>query len=124
MRAGSLRHLVEIQERSTSHEPTYGGQVETWTTIATPYAAIRPLSGRELLANDGVQAERTHEVELRFMEGITAAHRVKFGARIFDIAQVLDVEERARTLRLQCHEGLDQGIGRWARPSTSKASPS
>lgn len=109
MRAGALRHMVEIQVRATAHEPTYGGQVSTWTTIGRTYAGIRPLSGAEIVAAEALQVKRTHEIELRFFASLTAAHRIKYGTRIFDIEAPLDDEERGRTLKVMACEGLTQG---------------
>ena len=46
MQAGYLRKRVTIQQRSTVTD-TFGGQSTSWVDIATVYAEITPMSGRE-----------------------------------------------------------------------------
>lgn len=110
MRAGQLNKIIDIQQRSTSQDDA-GQQVRTWTTfVAGVYARIRPLSSRELLNAAAVQNEATHEVEIRYIEGVTGAMRVKFGTRYFQIVgQPRDIEERNRKLVLMCSEGVNDG---------------
>jgi len=49
--AGTLRHLVLIEQKTAgTPDPVTGEAPVTWTTFATTYAAIEPLSGREFLA--------------------------------------------------------------------------
>jgi len=54
---------------------------------------------------DRPNALTSHEVTLRYLPGITTAHRVKFGSRILPIAGFRNVDERNRVLELDCTEG-------------------
>jgi len=103
MRAGNLRHKLEIQENTPTRNAV-GEEVDSWTTVATVWASIEPLSGVELLNAQQVAAETTVRIGLRYRSGVTAAHRIKFGARIFDINVVSNVGERNRELQLLCKE--------------------
>ena len=103
MNAGSLRHRITIQS-VTETEDTFGGTTEVWGTHATVWASIEPLSGRELLQAQQVQAEVTHRVRCRYVSGVTSKMRVLYGARYFNIITPINPEERNRELALMCKE--------------------
>ena len=63
MRAGTLRHRLTIQERSSTAD-AYGGQVETWTDLKTVYGAIWPLRGQEYLANKQVETSQGYKIDI------------------------------------------------------------
>ncbi len=103
MRSGRLRHRVTIQSRSATMDAA-GGQPDTWTDVATVWAGVEPLSGREYLAASANNAEVTHKVTMRHRDGVTAAQRLAFGIRRFDILAVMDRDERGVELTLMCRE--------------------
>lgn len=106
--AGELRKRITIQQRSGSTQDGFGSPITTWGTYATVWAAVRPLSGRELIAAQAVQSEISHQVTLRYRSGITTAMRVLFGSRIFNITAVLDENEAHEKITLLCTEGLNE----------------
>ena len=93
MKAGTLRHYIEIQARavtlSAAGEPT-----GTWSTSKYAWASITPIRGLEYFSARQEQAAVTHRVRIRYVSGITAEMRVKFGSRYFDIISVLNMGER------------------------------
>jgi SPP1 family predicted phage head-tail adaptor len=100
MRAGRLRHRVVVE---TPTEDINGGAT-TWAPLATVYAGVEPITGREYFGAQQVQAEITHRVVMRYTAGVTAKHRVRFGARVFDIRAAINRDERNRELELLCVE--------------------
>lgn len=106
MRAGKLRHRVTIQSPpSTRNE--YGEEEQDsddWTTFARVWAAVIPLSGRELWNAQQVQGDVTHRVEIRYLQGINPKMRVKFGERFLNIASVMNLDERNVEMHLMCME--------------------
>lgn len=109
MRAGKLRHLIDIEQRSTGQDVA-GQQLGTWTPVVSRiYANVKPVRTEEPLNAAALRGRVTHEVELRYRAGVTAAMRVKFGTRYFDIIGVRDTEERHRQLFLDCVEGMSDG---------------
>lgn len=109
MRAGSLRHRVNLQTRSATADG-FGEPAQTWTTThANLPASVEPLVGREMIAAQAVQAPVTHRVRLRYVAGVEAAQRVLFGSRVLDVHTALNRDERNRELELMCSEGLTQG---------------
>lgn len=110
MRAGTLRHRLTIESPVESSD-SMGGSTITWNAIGTVWGALSPLSGRELLQAQGVQAETTHRAVMRYMWGVSAKCRIIFGSRVFRItAPPRDTDERHRELILDCIEVASEAI--------------
>jgi SPP1 family predicted phage head-tail adaptor len=82
--AGERNKQIAIQEKAISTD-SIGNQTETWHTIATVWAAIQPLSGREYWAARQVNAETTTKVTILYRRGVTAEHRILYGSRVFEL---------------------------------------
>lgn len=98
MRAGLLKHRIEIQV-ATKTADAAGTLVETWATVAANWwADIRPVRAREFVQQGQVQSDITHTVQMRYFSGFTSRHRILWGARIFNVVgQPINVNERGRT---------------------------
>lgn len=113
-KAGDMRHKIDIQQRSTTQD-SFGGQSQTWTNVATGiWADIQPLSGREIMAAEAVQAEVSHTITIRYKASFddpvaVAAMRAVYGSRIFNISAKINVDERNRIIQLSANEGLNKG---------------
>jgi SPP1 family predicted phage head-tail adaptor len=105
MMAGALRHRVAIEQVAATGDG-YGGRTESWTVLATVWAAVEPLSGREYFQAQQAQAKVTHKVTMRYRSGVTPGMRVKHGSRYFGIVSVLDTGEKNRELVLMCEEAV------------------
>jgi len=103
MRIGELRHRVTIQS-ATETQDSYGQAVLSFSTLATRWASIEQLSGREFFDASKVAAEVTHRVRIRYMTGITPKMRVVYGSRTFEIVAITNPEERNIALDLLCKE--------------------
>ena len=102
MRAGELRHRVELQEKTETQ--TALGVTETWRTVATLWADVRDLAGREYYAAAQTQTEVTTRVRIRYRAGVTPAWRLLHGARTLEIRSVIDPDGRRRELQLMCKD--------------------
>lgn len=105
MRAGLLRHKVTIQT-ATETQDAIGQRVSTWAALATRWAAIEPMTGREYHGSEALQSEVTHKIRLRHVEDVTAKMRVIYGSRTFEIISAINVGERDKQLHLMCREEL------------------
>lgn len=103
MRAGRLRHRVTIQQKTVSQDG-YGAEVITWADVATVWASVEPLRGREFLDTRREGAEVSTRIVIRYRAGIVPEMRVTFGDHVYDLLSVVHVEERARELQLMCKE--------------------
>jgi SPP1 family predicted phage head-tail adaptor len=113
MQAGLLRKRVTLQRRDVAVD-SYGGQVTSWTDIATVSAEITPLSGRELFAAQAVQSEVSHRITVRYQPLLAnpqtvAAMRAVYNGRFFNIHASVNDEERNRQITLFASEGLNNG---------------
>lgn len=113
MRAGTLRHTVSIQSRSSTIDAV-GDISDSWSTVISARAEIRPLNARELFAAQATQSEVTHQITVRYRPElaapkVAATYRVLFGSRVFDIHGVMNIDERNREIRMLCSEGLSDG---------------
>ncbi len=108
VRAGDFNRRISIQQRSTAPD-SFGQASQTWTELIACWARLEPLSGRELLSAQAINAEVTHLVEIFYRPTVTAAMRVVYQGRIFNIQSVIDPDMAHVSLELLCSEGLNQG---------------
>lgn len=108
MKIGDLRHRVTLESKSVTRDG-YGGEVETWSTVATCWAAVEPLVGREFLEGRRLEAEVNTRIRIRYRSGVVPGMRITWGSHTYDIEAVQEVESRRRELRLMCREwGVDR----------------
>ena len=103
MKAGSLRHRVTIQQLTIT-QGTAGEVIEGWSDVATVYAAVEPLSGREFWQAQQVAAESQIRVRIRYRAGLDTTMRVIHDVRTLEILSIVDPEERHAELQLMCRE--------------------
>jgi len=104
MRAGQLRHRVTI-EQVTETQDSYGGVTETWSTLATVWAAIEPITGREKFASGGDVrfAENEVQIRMRYRSDVTPKMRLTDdGGTVYNIRAVLNRWGVDRELLLRC----------------------
>lgn len=109
MRAGRLRHRIEIQQlmsATTASGMSAGEQIWSDESLMKIWAGIEPLRGTQFVAMKGVQADITHRVILRYTSEITPKHRIKYRDRIFEIDSIINPDERKILLELMCREKI------------------
>lgn len=97
-RIGDLKHRMRL-EHPVSVPDGAGGATISYGLLAELWCELRPRSGGEQGAGEGVQANLAYEVWLRWRSGITTEMRFVLGARVFDIIAVIDIAERRRWLK-------------------------
>lgn len=118
MRAGSLRRRVKIQVRSSSQD-SYGQALSTWTDVLTDVpASLEPLAGREREIAHAIHPGVDTRITLRYhaqlaSPSLAASYRVAYDnagvTRLFNVAAVMNLEERNRTIEMMATEGLNEG---------------
>lgn len=103
MRAGRLRDRITIQQVAETRSGS-GAITETWSDVATVWAAVEGLSGREFWAAQQVNAEGSLRITIRYLAGIVPKMRALFGTRVFDIQAATDLDGRRRELQLLVSE--------------------
>ena len=90
---GELRHLV-IYQRPITTKDSLGQARQTWEDVFTAYAAVRPLSAREIYYAQSTRSETTHRIALRYRDGVSPKGRfVLRGDRILNVYSVTNVDE-------------------------------
>lgn len=102
MEAGQLRQRVTLLQASTQKD-TFGG-VKNPVAFATVWGKVKPLMGKDLYAAQQRVSEVTHQVTIRYLDGVKAKHFVDFNGRIFRITYVMNPEELGEQLQLLCVE--------------------
>ncbi len=107
MRAGQLRHRVEVQVLSGSTQAdSRGHSQKAFATQATVRADVQFLTGTEGLLIKQIMAEATHRVHIRYSPFISVKARLKFNGRFLNIESVERVDEKLREMWLICAEEL------------------
>ena len=104
---GKMRHRITFQQ-FTGEQDSFGDPLQAdddnWVDVVSPWAAIDPVSGREFYAAEQSQSEVSHKIRCRYYPGLTTDMRIKYGKRIFQIASIIDWEERHQSLLIMCKE--------------------
>ena len=103
MPAGILRQRIQLQSPVETAN-SFGEMERTWSTYATVWAMIQPLSAREGLIAQQVASTMTHHVRIRYNTEVSTLHRIQWGTRLFDINGIRHVDEARVETVLDCTE--------------------
>jgi len=106
MKAGRLRHLATI-ETYTETRNEIGSVTMAWSEYAKAWCDISPISGNEKYVSAEKHATATHQVYIRFIDGVTPKMRLAARGRVFEIKAVLNVGEKDRMMQLIVEEQAD-----------------
>ncbi len=113
MNPGRLDQRLVFEERTTSKDEL-GGALTVWTSVATVWARMQELSGRELFAAQAANSEVTHHITIRYQPVFAnplevATMRISLGSRRFNIHTSSNIGERNEWIVVQASEGLNDG---------------
>jgi SPP1 family predicted phage head-tail adaptor len=97
--AGQLNQRVTLQSPSAT-QAANGEPIAGWTDVATVWASIVDVTGREYIAAGGTQNQAQTKIAIRYRAGIVPSMRVLHGAIAYNIETVLGQDKR--TLVLMC----------------------
>ena len=108
-----ILHTVDIEQQATTRD-THGQPVTTWTVVKNDISvAIEPLRANEFFAAQQYNSEVTTRIRAfqNDVSGVTAAMRVNFGGRYFNIHGVIDqyLADNMGEVQLMCGEGANDG---------------
>ena len=101
VKAGQLDQRVTL-ERLTETEDKYGDSTSEWVPLATVWAAVEPLVGREYMAALQLQSDVTTRIRMRYRPGVLPTDRVLHEGHTYGIESVIDVRSQRRELVLMC----------------------
>lgn len=100
MRAGKMRHVIEIQCPETTINPA-GTPVETWAKIGTFRAEVVEQDAQEFLKTQGAVGEVAVLFRIRGLTIMLLNWRVLFNGQIYNIREVGWLD-RKTGLELRC----------------------
>lgn len=109
MKPGNFRERVTLQRRLEERN-SIGEAVITYLDAVYCWAAVEPLSGRELFNAQQTQAEITTRIRIHWRRGVTERMRVKHVTSyaspvqtdVYDVLSVIDVKAGHLELHLLC----------------------
>lgn len=101
---GRLRHRVIIEQRTRTADGAGGGTI-IWSTYATVWAMIEPMSAKEIMWAKHLEHRVSHKVYIRHLNGVTSDMRVSFDSRTFQINGIRTILEKNRFIELTLQEG-------------------
>ena len=103
MRAGRLRHRLTIKNPEASRSAS-GQSTLSYEHAETVWGGVEPLSVKERVAGEQRGAMATHRIVLRYTALLTHRSQILFGDREFEVAEILNRDERNRELNVLCTE--------------------
>jgi len=97
LEAGDLDRRIRI-ERATTATDAFGEEIKTWVELATVWAQVVPLGGREFFEARQVNATQTTRFRIRYRADITREMRVIYDGLTYGIEAA---EEDRRFDRLE-----------------------
>ena len=97
---GEMQTKVVYQTQSSTTDAV-GQPVKAWTDAFACWAAVRPLSAKELYYGQSTRSETTHRIAIRWRPGVTAEGRFLVAndrARVFKIFSVVNTDEAREEL--------------------------
>jgi SPP1 family predicted phage head-tail adaptor len=95
MRSGDLHDRIALQSITSETRGTRGESTPTWTTYATAYADIKPLSARQLEVARAYADTVSHSMRIRYRSGVSPTHRAIIGSRVFTFNGVVETVRRS-----------------------------
>lgn len=89
---GEMRSQV-VYQRPVRTKDSLGQPRTEWEDAFACYAAVRPLSAREIYYAQSTRSETTHRIALRYRDGVSSRGRFRLGDRILNIHSVLNTDE-------------------------------
>jgi len=100
MRAGQLNRRVRLQQPAGMRDSA--GQASGWTDIATIWAAVLPLRGREYFAAERVDSEITVRIIIRYRPDVKADWRIMANGQAYHIVEIINPADGREQLQLMC----------------------
>ena len=108
MQAGKLNKRVKIQGHTETIDE-YGYAVKDWTDLATVWAHVKNVNGREFIKSNVALSEVSTSIRIRKRKGLDSSMRVIFNDEKYQVVAVLPDEETNDYLDLACKRWVEHG---------------
>lgn len=112
---GRLDKRITIQNRSSTLD-IFGQPVDSWVDLATVWASIKYIGGREKLRSGVVDANLNVTIAVRYSETLMPpkqadawriVYNARGGTRYFSVVGNRDVDEKHKHIIFDCVEGSE-----------------
>lgn len=93
MQSGKLDRRITLSTLTITRDD-YGGQVESWGTLATVWAAAVPWRGDEAVNADQVTALAEFRFQMRYRDDFDKKARLTFEGDEYDIIRIDEIGRR------------------------------
>ena len=100
---GRYKERIVLQQKTLSANDI-GEQVESWATLATVWANVRPMSGRELVRAGAVMTETVWVIRIRYRDDVTPQIRATLGSMMLEFVSVGDTAGSKMELEITAKE--------------------
>lgn len=100
---GALNQRVQIQRVSNTRDDM-GGMIQSWATIATVWAEVKPISAGEQFRRQQIQASASHKVTIRYRNDLLPSDRIVWRNRTFQLKGEMNEDQRRRFSAWACEE--------------------
>ena len=104
LRSGLLTTKITLQEPTTEQDE-FGQPGQGWTDVASVWANLTDISGREFFASNALLNSAQTKITIRYRTGITPSMRVIHKNDIYNIEAVLGQDRLS--LLLVCSRGAN-----------------
>jgi SPP1 family predicted phage head-tail adaptor len=104
MHAGMLDQRVTLQAPTETRGAEFGDPQRVWEDVATVWAEVSPISGREYFLQREQQSQISVRVRIRYRADVTSMWRVQHAGKVYEIESVIDQRSAGEELILMCME--------------------
>lgn len=111
MRAGVLRHRILVEQPIRSQNAT-GEEEILWSVVGKVWGAVEPMSGREQLAANQIEATANTRIIMRWsdvMNGMDATWRLSHQGTVYNIFSITQVNMRRQEIEIMATSGVNLG---------------
>jgi len=101
MNPGKLNRRVILQRQTTARDEV-GQAKAVWTDVATVWAAVLPLRGREYFESAKVNSEITVRIIIRYRSDVKPSWRAVSDGNSYDIVEIINPADSRTQLQLMC----------------------
>lgn len=107
MNPGELRQRVTIMDPDSTKKNEAGEVIPGYKEVATVWAKVIPIRGREYLEAKKIKPELQYRVTIRYRNDIHPAMALIWGKKELKIEAAIDIAGRHAFLELACTEEVE-----------------
>ena len=103
---GLLRHRLVLEAPVESADGA-GGVVRSYSTVATLWAEVTPVSAARAIEAERLGARITHRIGIRYSTDITTRHRFRDGSAVYRIVSLRNRDGGNRFVDIAAEQRID-----------------